>query len=179
MIRRLATTLIRDSRRRVSFPHGRNFRASAVRFNKSEEDGVTQQDESPPVPVTIPGAQAGGRKLAIVFTCTVCDTRSAKQFTEQAYNNGVVIVTCPGCQNKHLIADRLGYFQDGEFDLNNVAEQRGEQLKMLSTDEDNVLEITLEDLVGKDKAEELRLSTANNTATADDLEEESTDESKP
>jgi hypothetical protein len=35
-------------------------------------------------PFVIPGAQSGGRKLAIVFTCNVCETRCAKQFTERA-----------------------------------------------------------------------------------------------
>ena len=35
----------------------------------------------------LPGTEHGGRRLAIVFTCTVCDTRSAKKFSEQAYRS--------------------------------------------------------------------------------------------
>lgn len=100
-------------------------------------------------PYEIPGAQKGGRKLAIVFTCTVCDTRSAKQFTEQAYQNGVVLVRCPGCENLHLIADRLGYFQQEDWDLESLVQQKGEKVRTV-TDND-VWELTLEDLVGTEK----------------------------
>jgi hypothetical protein len=103
--------------------------------------------------IIIPGSQTGGRKLAIVFTCNVCETRSAKQFTERSYTHGVVIVRCPGCDNLHLIADRLGYFGSDDFDLNSIVEQNGHSYKTVNNE--NVYEMSLEDLVGKDKMDEL------------------------
>jgi mitochondrial protein import protein ZIM17 len=103
--------------------------------------------------LTIPGALKGGRKLAIVFTCTNCDTRSAKQFTERAYNHGVVIVRCPGCQRHHLIADRLGYFEDGTFDLDTIAAQTGHTLKKIT--DDSIVQLNWEDVLGKGRLNEL------------------------
>jgi mitochondrial protein import protein ZIM17 len=92
--------------------------------------------------INIPGSQTGGKKLAIIFTCTVCDTRSAKQFTENAYQKGVVIVTCPGCQNKHLIADNLGFFEDredGGWNIEKAMEKMGQPVTLVT--DDNVMEV--------------------------------------
>jgi len=102
----------------------------------------------------LPGAQKGGRKLAIVFTCKVCNTRSAKQFTEQAYQHGVVMVRCPGCENYHLIADRLGFFQDESWDIEQAMAALGDTVRAVTND--NVLELTVDDLMGEEKMKEFR-----------------------
>mmetsp|Transcript_20010 Transcript_20010/g.41847 ORF Transcript_20010/g.41847 Transcript_20010/m.41847 type:complete len:183 (-) Transcript_20010:17-565(-) len=90
----------------------------------------------------VPGAEKGGKKLAIVYTCKVCNTRSAKRFTENAYLNGVVLVRCPGCENLHLIADRLGFFEDregGGWDVEKFLKEKGEDVTAVH--EGNVLEV--------------------------------------
>lgn len=90
-----------------------------------------------------PHAQPQDRKLAAVFTCATCDTRAVKQFSKQAYDTGVVIVTCPGCQNRHLLADNLGWF-GGQTNVEQVLAERGEEVKRMSLDG----AIDLETLVG-------------------------------
>jgi protein import protein ZIM17 len=102
----------------------------------------------------IPGASKGGsRKLAIIFTCNVCDTRSAKRFTERAYNHGVVLIRCPKCDSLHLIADRLGYFSDKDdgkgWDIETFMKSIGQEDNIkVATEGQEVFEGTLKDVLG-------------------------------
>ncbi|KZP01903.1 zf-DNL-domain-containing protein, partial [Calocera viscosa TUFC12733] len=55
-------------------------------------------------------------RLSLTFTCTApgCNGhRSSHTFTKRSYDQGVVLVECPECHNRHLIADHLGWFSDG------------------------------------------------------------------
>ena len=106
----------------------------------------------------IPGTtNTKGKTLAIIYTCKVCNTRSAKKFTEHAYKHGVVLVRCPGCQNLHLIADRLGWFEGqgegeeandgyGGWDVEKALAKAGENVKAVSGED--VLELTVDDILG-------------------------------
>jgi protein import protein ZIM17 len=64
----------------------------------------------------------------------------------------VVIVQCPGCENRHLIADNLGFFddqdgdQDGGWNIEKGMSKLGENVKVV-TNED-VLELSVEDVWG-------------------------------
>ncbi|KAG5650545.1 hypothetical protein H0H81_011859 [Sphagnurus paluster] len=53
-------------------------------------------------------------RLSMTFTCTApgCSERSTHEFTKRSYTRGIVLVQCPGCKNRHLIADHLGWFKD-------------------------------------------------------------------
>jgi transcription elongation factor Elf1 len=121
--------------------------------------------------LAIPGTEKGSRTLALVFTCAICNTRSVKQFTEQAYSHGVVIVTCPSCKKQHLIADRLGYFADDDgktFDLDTLAERTGHSMKRVTQEDGSGLTtVTLEDIVGSEKMKEILQKAAGNTGAAE------------
>ena len=43
----------------------------------------------------------------MTFTCKKCLERSSHRITKQAYHFGTVLVNCPGCKSRHLIADHM------------------------------------------------------------------------
>jgi hypothetical protein len=51
-------------------------------------------------------------RLAISFTCNVCQERLTRTFLKQSYEKGVVIIKCVKCLNHHIIADNLKWFSD-------------------------------------------------------------------
>ncbi|CAL5322316.1 unnamed protein product [Camellia sinensis] len=89
--------------------------------------------------------------LAMIFTCKVCETRSVKTMCRQSYEKGMVVARCGGCNKLHLIADHLGWFgQPGSVE--DLLAARGEEVKKGSAD---TLNLTLEDLAGKEKMDGL------------------------
>lgn len=85
-------------------------------------------------------------KLSITFTCTVegCGERSTHQFTRHSYEKGIVLVQCPGCKNRHLIADHLGWFKESTEGnlrtIEDILKARGEAVKRGKVDPNGTIE---------------------------------------
>ena len=87
--------------------------------------GGIEEFSDPIAASALPGSSSQ-EAYAFVFTCTACNTRSAKKIGKRAYHNGVVLVECPGCKNRHLIADHLGWFDEKGSNVEKYLAEKGE-----------------------------------------------------
>ena len=79
----------------------------------------------------------------MAYTCTHngCGTKQARTFSKNSYEKGVVLVRCEGCNNLHLIADNLGWFEnDGVYkgksqNIESILKDKGQKvMKYVSED---------------------------------------------
>ncbi|KAI8069272.1 DNL zinc finger-domain-containing protein [Gongronella butleri] len=73
-------------------------------------------------------------QLLIGFTCKVCEVRSHHVMSKQAYTKGVVLIQCPECKNRHLIADNLGWFRDTKVNVEDLVKEKGEGIRKIVVD---------------------------------------------
>lgn len=81
------------------------------------------------------------KKFQLYYTCKKCNSRNAHIISKLAYEKGVVIVKCNGCQNNHLIADNLKWFKDDNTNIEDILKQKGETVKRVSLDGSEILEL--------------------------------------
>ena len=89
----------------------------------------------------IPGMRTPGPKMLLRFTCTHedctaepgVDRTTTKIISKGSYEKGIVLVRCQGCENLHLIADRLGWFGD-RTDIEEILAARGEEVRRMISD---------------------------------------------
>ena len=115
----------------------------------------TVKNESEKVPL----GELKNRKLALAFTCKVCNTRNTKLISKQAYEKGVVLVKCEGCDNHHLIADNLGWWEEyggqGIHNIEAILSAKGESIRRIANESETaaISELTEQlELVPKEKA---------------------------
>ncbi|KAF1356484.1 DNL zinc finger-domain-containing protein, partial [Delphinella strobiligena] len=65
----------------------------------------------------------------MTFTCRACTDRSSHRITKQGYHHGTILITCPGCKNRHLIADHMKIFSDKSMTIEDILKEKGQLLK--------------------------------------------------
>ncbi|ROT37195.1 zf-DNL-domain-containing protein, partial [Sodiomyces alkalinus F11] len=76
----------------------------------------------------------------LTFTCSPCNTKSTHHISKQGYHRGSVLVTCPGCRNRHVIADHLNIFSDRHFTVEDLMREKGQLVKKGTLGEDGDVE---------------------------------------
>lgn len=76
----------------------------------------------------------------IVFTCKPCGTRSKHRISKQGYHHGSILISCPGCRNRHVISDHLRIFGDRALTVEDLMKERGQLVKKGTLGEDGDLE---------------------------------------
>lgn len=119
-------------------------RSSAVlaRRRKHEEE-PTPRTEIPQLPAF--GATSRGlrtmdldtpavvnRKFQLSYTCNRCETRNSHMISRQAYQKGVVIGRCQGCDSQHLLADHLDWTNMYSGNIEDYLEERQEKAHRVS-----------------------------------------------
>ncbi|KAG5502813.1 hypothetical protein JKF63_04581 [Porcisia hertigi] len=64
--------------------------------------------------------------MVAAFTCGPCEYRMVKRFSKHAYTKGIVIVECPNCRAKHLLADNLGWMEDTATNIEDILKTKGQ-----------------------------------------------------
>jgi len=108
-------------------------------------------------------------KMKLMFTCKKCQTRNSKLISKLAYNKGVIIVTCNGCKNNHLIADNLGWFSEinNKINIEKLMALKGETVRKIINDRDGYFEAVL------NKELKLHQKNASETINSNSTEEDS------
>ncbi|CAO3695085.1 unnamed protein product [Rhizopus stolonifer] len=145
--------------------HKCHFHAQSPNFNQQplsdSEDQVEKETK---------------RQMLIGFTCKVCEERSHHVMSRLAYTKGVVLIQCPGCKNRHLIADNLGWFKDSKTTVEDLVKEKGEGVRKVVVDEQGVERMS--DLLEwlPEIAEEEKTKKAEAKKRAEELKEKETNE---
>ncbi|KAJ0291406.1 hypothetical protein COL940_000601 [Colletotrichum noveboracense] len=60
--------------------------------------------------------------------------------SKQGYHHGSVLITCPGCRNRHVISDHLGIFGDKKVTVEDLMREKGRLVKRGTLGEDGDIE---------------------------------------
>jgi mitochondrial protein import protein ZIM17 len=97
--------------------------------------------------------------MVAAFTCGPCNYRMVKRFSKHAYTKGIVIVECPNCRAKHLLADNLGWLEDEARNIEDILHEKGESFTRIGGTTGDF------QVVGKEEEEDAAALAAASTST--------------
>lgn len=98
---------------------------------------------TPPQDQTHPPEEEPAYQLT--FTCKPCGQRSTHRISKRGYHRGAVLISCPGCPNRHVISDHLGIFADRAFTLEDILKKRGDLVRRGTVSADGDVEFWAEE----------------------------------
>jgi protein import protein ZIM17 len=75
-------------------------------------------------------------RMIMGMKCDECNTRLVKTVPKRSYEKGVVLIRCDGCKANHLIADHLGWFDDGGVNIEMIMREKGEEAVRVTGNEE-------------------------------------------
>lgn len=60
--------------------------------------------------------------------------------SKQGYHHGSVLITCPGCSNRHVISDHLNIFGDKKVTVEDLLREKGQGITKGVLDENGDIE---------------------------------------
>ena len=100
-------------------------------------------------------------RFELQFTCNLCGAPNSHSISHHAYTKGTVIVTCPGCNATHLVADNLNWIDNDFRNIEEFMEQRGTPVTRIAN--------------GDEAATAAAAAAAKAGTDADDADESSTE----
>ncbi|PIA14719.1 zf-DNL-domain-containing protein [Coemansia reversa NRRL 1564] len=116
--------------RRFGVTFSARFKATSALHDKSHTETTSSTIGRLP---SASNSSSKDARLLIGFTCKVCRERQHKTMSKNAYQNGVVLIQCDKCKNRHLIADNLGWFRDKKVNIEDLMNGNGEEVRRLKS----------------------------------------------
>ena len=68
-------------------------------------------------------------RIFMSFRCKPCQGQVSKTLSRHSYEKGVVLIECPHCAVRHLIADNLNWFGDSKQNIETIVAAEGQKVK--------------------------------------------------
>lgn len=120
---------------------------------ESSQGAAASPSETIPAGEEAEAPKAPRPEYHLSFTCRPCGERSNHVISKQGYHHGSVLVTCPGCKNRHVISDNLNIFGERKINVEDLVREQGGIVRKGTLGEDGDIEFWADETEGEPKKE--------------------------